>query len=248
VLRSNLALRATVLATPLLLVALAVPRGGLFRGAKFRDLHLYRQYGDALLRGHLPYRDFFVEYPPGAIPLFAGPSLAPDGAYDAIFKVLMTLCCVGAIFCVCFVLERTGASNAAIWTAALFLALSPIALGPVSLNTYDAWPAFLTVACLAALVTGRGRLALALLGIAAAAKLYAVLLVPVAVVWLWREHGRRAALRALGVFVLDPRRLGLGSTAPTACATCTCVAERSSAVISASSSSRSGYTVAPAPT
>ena len=179
-LRSNLALRATVLATPLLLGALAVPSGGLFRGAKFRDLHLYRQYGDALLGGHLPYRDFFVEYPPGAIPLFAGPSLAPDGAYDAIFKVLMTLCCVGAIFCVCFVLERTGSSNAAIWTAALFLALSPIALGPVSLNTYDAWPAFLTVACLAALVTGRGRLALALLGVAAAAKLYAVLLVPVA--------------------------------------------------------------------
>ena len=196
-LRSNLALRATVLVTPLLLGALAVPSGGLFRGAKFRDLHLYRQYGDALLGGHLPYRDFFVEYPPGAIPLFAGPSLAPDGAYDAIFKVLMTLCCVGAIFCVCFVLDRTGSSNAAIWTAALFLALSPIALGPVSLNTYDAWPAFLTVACLAALVTGRGRLALALLGVAAAAKLYAVLLVPVAFVWLWRERGRRIALQAL---------------------------------------------------
>ena len=77
VLRSNLALRATVLVTPLLLGALAVPSGGLFRGAKFRDLHLYRQYGDALLGGHVPYRDFFVEYPPGAIPLFAAASLAP---------------------------------------------------------------------------------------------------------------------------------------------------------------------------
>ena len=72
------ALRATVLVTPLLLGALAVPSGGLFRGAKFRDLHLYRRYGDALLAGHVPYRDFFVEYPPGAIPLFAGPSLAPE--------------------------------------------------------------------------------------------------------------------------------------------------------------------------
>jgi hypothetical protein len=196
----SIALRATVLATPLLLGALAVPSGGLFRGAKFRDLHLYRQYGDALLAGHLPYRDVFVEYPPGAIPLFVGPSLAPGGAYDAIFKILMTLCCVGAIFCVCFALERTDSPAPAIWTAALFLALSPIALGPVSLNTYDAWPAFLTAAAVAALVADRGRLALALLGVAAAAKLYAVLLVPVALVWLWRERGRRRALQSLAVF------------------------------------------------
>ena len=64
----------TALVTPVLLGALAVPSGGLFRGAKFRDLHIYRQYGDALLAGHVPYRDFFVEYPPGAIPLFASAS------------------------------------------------------------------------------------------------------------------------------------------------------------------------------
>jgi uncharacterized membrane protein len=199
VIRST-ALRATVLATPLLLGALAVPSGGLFRGAKFRDLHLYRQYGDGLLAGHLPYRDVFVEYPPGAIPLFAGPSLAPGGAYDAIFKVLMTLCCIGAILCVCFALERSGSSAPSIWVAALFLALSPIALGPVSLNTYDAWPALLTAVAVAALVTERGRLALALVGAAAAAKLYAVLLVPVALVWLWREQGRRRALQSLAMF------------------------------------------------
>lgn len=198
--RANPALRATVLVTPLLLGALAVPSGGLFRGAKFRDIHLYRQYGDALLSGRLPYRDLFVEYPPGAIPLFAGPSLAPGGAYDAIFKVLMTLCCLGAIYCVCFALVRSGSSAAGVWTAAVFLALSPIALGPVSLNTYDAWPALLTVAAVAALVTERGRLALVLLGVAAAAKLYAALLAVVAVVWLWREYGRRVALRSLAAF------------------------------------------------
>jgi hypothetical protein len=58
---SGLALRVTALATPVLLGALAVPSGGLFRGAKFRDLHLYQQYGDALLHGQLPYRDVAVE-------------------------------------------------------------------------------------------------------------------------------------------------------------------------------------------
>ncbi len=197
---SRVARRATLFVTPLLLGALAVPSGGLFRGAKFRDLHLYRQYGDALLDGRIPYRDFFVEYPPGAIPLFAAPSLAPGGAYDAIFKVVMTACALASIYCVSFVLAREGASLLRIAAAAVFLAVVPIALGPVSLNTYDAWPAALTVAAVAALVTERDRLALALIGIAAAAKLYAVLLAPLALVWIWRRRGSRSALGGLGAF------------------------------------------------
>lgn len=195
----RLALWATVLATPILLGALAVPSGGLFRGAKFRDLHLYRQYGDALLDGRIPYRDFFVEYPPGAVALFTVPALAPSGAYDALFKALMALCCLGSIFCVTYVLARQGTSVVGVGAAALFLALVPIALGPVSLNTYDAWPAFLTVAAVACLVWGRPRLALGLLGVAAAAKLYAVLLVPIALVWLWRE--RRSVVGPLVSFL-----------------------------------------------
>jgi hypothetical protein len=193
---SGLALRATVLATPLLLGALAVPSGGLFRGAKFRDLHLYRLYGDALLDGRLPYRDVFVEYPPGAIPLFAAPSLAPGGAYDALFKVLMTLCSVAAIYCVALVLARRGAGRLRVGAAAVFLALAPVALGPVSLNTYDAWPAALTVAALAALTYRRGALAGALLGAAFAAKLYPIVLLPIALAHL----GRSAANRVLAAF------------------------------------------------
>ena len=70
----------------------------------------------------------------------------------------------------------------------------------MSLNTYDAWPAFLTVAAVAALVGDRPKLALALLGVAAAAKLYAVLLVPVALAWLWRE--RRAVTGPLASFCI----------------------------------------------
>ncbi len=194
------ALRATLLVTPLLLGALAVPSGGLFRGAKFRDLHVYRTYGDALLHGHVPYRDLFVEYPPGAIPLFTAPSLAPEGAYDALFKALMTLCSLAAIFCVTYVLAREERGPAVLGAAAVFLALSPIALGPVSLNTYDMWPAALSAAALAALVSGRGRLALGLLGAAAAAKLYAFLLVPLALGWLWRTRGRHAMTAPSAVF------------------------------------------------
>jgi hypothetical protein len=193
---SALALRVTALATPLLLGALAVPSGGLFRGAKFRDLHLYREYGDALLDGRLPYRDVFVEYPPGATPLFAAPSLAPGAWYDPLFKVLMTLCAVGTIYLVVLLLARRGAGIPELAVAAAFLALVPIALGPVSLNTYDALPGLLTVGALAALVYGRGTLALGLLGAAFAVKLYALVLVPLALIRI----GRTSAWRGLAAF------------------------------------------------
>jgi uncharacterized membrane protein len=195
----GIALRATILVTPLLLGALAVPSGGLFRGAKFRDLNLYREYGDALLDGRLPYRDLFVEYPPGAIPLFTLPALAPAGAYDALFKTLMTLCSLATILCVAYVLAR-GGGRGRVYAAAAFLALAPVALGPVSLNTYDQWPALLTVCAVAGLSSGRHRLALGLLGAAAAAKLYAFLLVPLALAWIWRERGARAAAGPAATF------------------------------------------------
>ena len=173
-----------------------MPSGGLFRGAKFRDLHLYRQYGEALLDGRVPYRDFFVEYPPGAVPLFTAPALAPHGAYDALFKALMAVCCLASIFLVALLLVRAGKGPFEVGAAAVFLALVPIALGPVSLNTYDAWPAALTIGALTALAYRRGTLAFGLLGAAFAAKLYPLVLVPPALVYL----GRAAAARALGAF------------------------------------------------
>jgi uncharacterized membrane protein len=79
-------------------------------------------------------------------------------------------------------------------------ALSPIALGPISLNTYDAWPALLTVVALALLLVGAAVPALALLGVAFAAKLYPIVLLPPALVFVWRSGGRERALRALAAF------------------------------------------------
>jgi uncharacterized membrane protein len=75
-----------------------------------------------------------------------------------------------------------------------------VALGPISLNTYDAWPALLTLGALALLVARRGPLALALLGLAFAAKVYPIVLLPPATIFLWRSGGRRLALRALAAF------------------------------------------------
>jgi uncharacterized membrane protein len=147
----------------------------------------------------VPYRDFFMEYPPGALAVFL-PPVAAGNHYNAAFKALMALLGAATLVVVALLLVRLGASTVRMWAALLLVAVSPIALGPISLNTYDAWPALLTAASLVLLLGGRPVLAFALLGLAFAAKVYPVVLVPAALVFVWRGGGRALAMRALAAF------------------------------------------------
>jgi uncharacterized membrane protein len=83
----------------------------------------------------------------------------------------------------------------------VLFALSPIAVGPISLNTYDLFPAALTACALAAVLRRRELLGFGLLGLAVTVKLYPLVVVPLVAIYVWSVVGRRQALRALGVFV-----------------------------------------------
>jgi uncharacterized membrane protein len=177
-----------------------VPDGGLFRAARYRDVHLYGGFAHAVFAGQVPYRDFFMEYPPGALAVFLPAQVFGTSHYNAAFKALMTLCGAATIVVLALLLVRFGAARRRLWSALLLFAVSPVALGPISLNTYDAWPALLTVVALALLVFGMPVAAFGVLGLAFAAKVYPVVLVPIALVFVWRTGGRRAALSSLGAF------------------------------------------------
>jgi hypothetical protein len=197
----RVALRAAALVAPVYLVAAAVPQGGLFRAREYRDVGLYGDYARSFLDGRIPYRDFFVEYPPGAFAVFTPPALLPDDAYRQSFKVLMALVGLATIVAAALVLVRLGASSVRLYGALLAIALAPLALGPVSLNTYDAWPAFLVVAALCALLYERPTLAFALLGLAFTAKVYPAALLPLACLAVGRRQLGRPLLAFVGVVV-----------------------------------------------
>jgi uncharacterized membrane protein len=179
-----------------------VPDGGLFRAARFRDVHLYGGFAHSVFAGHVPYRDFFMEYPPGALAVFLPPQVFGSGHYNAAFKSLMALCGAATIVLLALLLVRLGATRRRLWTALALFALSPIAVGPISLNTYDAWPAFLTVAALALVLAALPVASFAVLGLAFAAKVYPVVLVPPALVYVARTAGRRAAARSVVAFAV----------------------------------------------
>jgi hypothetical protein len=182
--------------TPLYLLATVVPQGGLFRGREYRDVGLYGEYARALLDGRMPYRDVFVEYPPGAFAVFVPPALLPGEAYRHAFKVLMALVGVAILIVAALILVRLGARPRRLYAALTALALAPLALGPVSLNTYDPWPALLVAGALCALLYQRPVLAFGVLGLAVTAKLYPAALLPLFCLAI----GPRKLMRPLLVF------------------------------------------------
>ena len=50
------------------------------------DTPVYQEYGEAMAAGEVPYRDFDLEYPPGALPVFWLPTLGPAEHYGSIFR------------------------------------------------------------------------------------------------------------------------------------------------------------------
>lgn len=177
--------------------AASLPNAGLLDEEQVGDTPAYERYGRAILGGDVPYRDFYVEYPPAALPVFALPAMGADDGYGTRFKLLMLALGVALAATVATTVAATGASKLAVAGAVGLVAVTPAALGPVVLANYDLWPALLATAGLAALVFGRSATAGALLGVGFAAKVFPILLLPVAYLHLRAEHGARAARRCV---------------------------------------------------
>ena len=155
------------------------------------DWPTYHDYGTAIVdHGRVPYRDFAVEYPPGALPVFVAP--APFADYATAFAWLMAAC--GALLVAAVALVRR--------EAAFYVALAPVLVGSLILSRFDLGPALLLGAALAALLADRHTLGWAFLGGAVAAKLWPLVVVPLALVWSVRRARARSPLAGLAVVAL----------------------------------------------
>jgi hypothetical protein len=191
--------RLTYAAAAVFLASLTVLHWGFYQHNLILDTVEYHRYGNAMLDGQVPYRDFGVEYPPGALPVFAAPAIGHDGfsLYNREFQILMALCGIGVLFAMTVALRSLAASVERMAAALAFAALAPLVLGSVILYRYDLWPAALAVGGLAAVLAGRERLGFASLGLGIAAKVFPAVLIPPAFAYVWRTRGRREALLCL---------------------------------------------------
>jgi hypothetical protein len=199
----RLALAAGLVALAVFGFAWALLHRGFYARDQIVDTPVYQRYGDAMLDGQVPYLDFRVEYPPAALPVFLLPAIG-DGhderTYRRHFERLMVLCGLLAISGVAIALTALHAEPERLFAALGFAALAPLALGSVILTRFDLWPTALLVLGLAAVLAERKRTGLGVLGLAAAAKIFPAVVVPPALVYVWRRHGRREALVCTAVF------------------------------------------------
>ncbi len=173
------------------------------------DTPIYQHYADLVRAGDVPYRDFSIEYPPGALFAFVFPALknsptpGPNHVradYRRNFELLMSLCALASIALAAVALRRLRASNGQAAAALSLLGLAPLLLGPVMLSRFDLWPVMLALSGLVAILVGRERVGFGALGLATATKIFPGVLLPVGCIWVWKHSGRRELAICLGAF------------------------------------------------
>src|SRR2546423_26296 len=153
--------------------------------------------------GRVPSLGFWVGYPPAALPVFLLPAIGDrhdPRIYRRNFERLMVLCGLLAIGGASIALGALRAEPERLFVALGFAALAPLALGSVILTRFDLWPTALMMLGLGAVLAERRRTGLGVLGLAAATKIFPIVVVPPALAYVWRRYGRREALVCGAVF------------------------------------------------
>ena len=169
------------------------------------DMILYERYSTNVVDGLLPYHDFFFEYPPVAIVALVVPKLT-GLTYAVAFRGTMLVLLAATLALALLTLGRLQADAARVWGAALLIGASPMLIGPVLLERFDAWPVFLLSAAVLLVVAERTALGATALTLAICAKVYPAVAAPALLLHALAARGRavvaRAAAAGIGVGAL----------------------------------------------
>lgn len=194
------------------LVPFALTWPFLFRGgATDGDIPVFRQYGEWIVGGQVPYRDFHPEYPPGAMGLFALPALFPEHLYLVLFQILAAAGFVVELALLALLVERLDLSTRLRYAVMVYAGLTPAMLGAFVLRRFDMWPTALCIGALVLLIDRRPRPAFAVLAVAIVTKTFPVVLLPIFLLYVGRERWRGAlasCLVAAGVVLLPFEAIG----------------------------------------
>ncbi len=165
------------------------------------DVAGYYQYAVKMDQGQVAYRDFPVEYPPGALVVFYLPYLASHklAGYGTAFTFEMLFFDVIGLLFVLGLGKKAGISP---WTSLIGYTLAMVAIGSIMVQRFDMVPAVITLGAVYAFSRGNYKIAWAILAIGTMTKLYPALLAPLFLIYQWRREGLRSAIPSMATFAM----------------------------------------------
>lgn len=175
--------RSLVLAAALLIVVFLAVFPDLWYGVhEISDVPVYQNYAQQMAGGLTPYRDFHVEYPPLAIPLFWLPWRLGAAHYATWFAVEMFGLTVIAAALACLVALRLWPGERSLMAVAMLFAAATAACGAIIENRYDVGVAVVVAALLLFLVEHRWVAAAVTIGVGFALKITPLALLPLVLI------------------------------------------------------------------
>jgi len=165
------------------------------------DVEGYYQYAIKMDQGQVAYRDFSVEYPPGALVVFYLPYLASHNlaGYGTAFTFEMLFFDVIGLLFVLGLGKKAGISP---WTSLIGFTLAMVAIGSIMVQRFDMVPAVITLGAVYAFRRGNYKIAWAILAIGTMTKLYPALLAPLFLIYQWRRGGLRSVIPSVATFAV----------------------------------------------
>jgi hypothetical protein len=189
--------------------------GSLMRQHVFADVQSYFEQASRTLAGGIPYRDFPIEYPIGAVPVFVLPRLVATslGTYRVAFALEMLLADAAAVYLIARRVERREGIERVPgrlgWYSLFFLAL-----GPLPIARFDLVPTALGFAAALGWFSGRETLGGVAAGVGTLVKVVPAAILAPALVSSGRATERGRGLLAFALTVAAGAGVWLGIGGP----------------------------------
>jgi hypothetical protein len=163
------------------------------------DVELYFSYASNISNGLMPYRDFAIEYPPGAVLIFLIPKwfaaeVDPYGTAFAVEMLVFDLACLLMVFLLARRLKLSPLGTIIIYSLAV------ISVSSIAVQRFDFAPAALSLAAVFAFSRGRYNIAWGLLAAGTLVKLYPVALGPLFFIYQWRHQRWQKLIAPILIF------------------------------------------------
>lgn len=144
------------------------------------DLSIYFNYSDHIVKGHIPYSEFTVEYPPGALYCFLLPRLLTEwqDTYLTIFSLEILLADFLCFYVIKLYVDNSNYSIAQKNKVYYMYIILPVLLGLLSYRRFDFIPALFTMSALLFWIHKKYNGTWITLGVAVSIKLYPIILFP----------------------------------------------------------------------